>query len=358
MYKLRVKREKPIMNSRLIYTHANLTLCEIESDDGLVGYGFTDSLIAAEIITSSFKPILIGEDPFFVERLWSMMYRGVRKPVAKGEAIHAISAVDIALWDLIGKELKMPVYKLLGGFTNKVSAYASGGFYEEGKGERELVDEMLSYVEHGFNAVKMKVGRLSLEKDAERVANVRRVLGEEVTIMLDANNAWKSYEAIKFAQLVEKYSPFWIEEPLEPDDIQGLLDIATSTSIPIATGENEYTRYGFRDLIESQSVSIVQPDACLCGGITEIKKISAMASSHHIPVAPHTHPEIHAHLLASIDNGLIAEVFLPKLDPIGERIFASKPKVVRGQIGLTEKPGFGIEIDMRGVKSICFACYK
>lgn len=198
----------------------------------------------ATIVEERLKDLLVGEDPFQTEWLWNRMYsaEGTLTYGRRGIAIRAISAVDIALWDLKGKALKMPVCRLLGGCRTRVPAYASGGYYEEGKTVDDLADEATAYVKQRFKAVKIKVGLLQLDEDNERVRAVREAVGADVGLMVDANNAYRPYSAIRAARAFEKYSIEWLEEPVSPDDLSGSARVAAAVDTPLASGELEYTR--------------------------------------------------------------------------------------------------------------------
>ena len=279
-----------------------LLIQKLESDAGIVGRSIPAGRL--DIVESALLPRIRGENPFHVERLWDRMYRHNRKPVAKGEYIAAMGGVDIAIWDIIGKALDLPVYQVLGVYSERVRVYPAGGYYEEGKGVRELAKEMEDYVAEGFRAVKMKVGGEPMEVDVERVRAVRDAVGPKVDLLIDANNKWNAYEAIRFGRKVEKYDVFWFEEPVEPDDFKGCAEVKHALDIPIVA-ENEFTRWGARDLVEASSANIINLDTVIAGGITEYRKIAALASAHHIPVAPHGNPFMAVHLLASTPNTLV-----------------------------------------------------
>lgn len=304
---------------------------------------------------------LIGEDPFMVERIWQKMYMGdYRKPVAKGDWIANLSKVDVAIWDVIGKALKQPVYKLLGGFVNKVPVYAAGGYYREDKSIEDLAEELRGFVDAGYSAVKMKVGAwrfgVSMKTDIKRVKAVRDAIGYDVKLMVDANNAWDAKHAIKFIRAVECYEPYWFEEPVTPDDVKGSIEVKNATNVLVASGENEMTRWGSRDLINFRAVDVIQVDPRICGGLTESRKIAAMASAHHIWFAPHggSAAVLGAATVASASNGLIVEYFplskwrvqLP-IDPMNpEEKLLLEPKLVEnGWINMPQDHGLGYKID-------------
>ena len=336
-------RPKPITNGKHTYTHAGLALVNIETDEGINGIGLGGGGQIGNAIVDSLRPLLIGEDPIDVERLWHKMW--VPKLVGRrGLTTRAISAIDIGLWDLRAKIARMPLYKMLGGYRERVPAYIAGGYYVEGKGLRELADEMAEYVAWGARAVKMKVGALSIRADAERVRAVREAIGPEVKLLIDANCAYRCYEAIQFAKRVEEFEPFWFEEPVAADDYEGFRRLAEKTTIPLATGENEYTRYGFRDLIATGAVPILNADAKILGGVTEFMKVAALAQAHDLDIAPHGAQEIHVHLVAAISNGLILEFYPQQFDPMWGKMYRQTLQLDKdGMVRPPDGPGLGVE---------------
>ncbi len=336
-------RHKPITNGLHTYTHSGLGLVRIDTDAGLtgIGIGSLDATVCAAI--DEFAPALIGENPLSVERLWHKMW--VPKLIGRrGKTTRAISALDIGLWDLRAKAAGMPLYQLLGGFRDRVPTYIAGGYYEEGKGLDELAQEMITNVAMGARAVKMKVGAVSLQEDAERVRVVREAVGSSVKVMVDANCAYRAFEAIQLARLIEPYDVFWFEEPVAPDDMAGHRRLAQSTSIPIATGENEYTRYGFRDLIQHEAAAILNADALILGGVTEFMKVAHLAQAHDLDIAPHGPQQLHIHLVAAIANGLILEFYRDSVDPMWGRIYHHSLTInADGTVSPPEVPGIGLD---------------
>lgn len=345
--RLRYPERMPVKRNATIRSgggRAGMTQLELYTDGGIVGRSLPKS---SGLIEGLFHRVK-GENPFYVERIWDRMYRGNRKPVAKGDYIEAMGSVDIAVWDIIGKALGIPVYKVLGAHTDRLRVYAAGGYYRDDKTTGDLVAEMEGYVEEGFRAVKMKVGGEPMRVDEERVRAVRDAIGPDVDLLLDANNRWVPYEAIRFGRMVEKYEPFWFEEPVVADDFQGCAEVKHSLDIPIVAGENEYTRWGTRDLIEHRSCDILNLDTVKAGGITEHRKISALASAYHIPVSPHGSPHMASHLLASTPNALIMETY----PGVQSRYNPALPlyPVQDGYITMPQKPGLGIDPDPEMVK--------
>ena len=342
-------RQKPISNGKYTYKTVVLNLIHIHTDEGLTGIGWGGGTAATRpgavnsALVDHFKQALIGEDPFCYRRLWENMW--LPKIVGRrGMTTHVISAIDIALWDLMGKSVDKSVHKLLGGFTDRIPAYIAGGYYEEGKGLKELAQEMEENLRLGAKAVKMKVGGVPINQDIERIIAVRDAIGPDIKLLVDANNAYAAYEAIELARKMEPHDIFWFEEPVAPDDYRGHAHVGRSTVIPIATGENEYTRYGFRDLIEHESAAIFNADAQILGGITEFMHVAALAAAHDLRVAPHGAQEVHIHLVAAIANGLILEFYRESVDPLRGRIF-QEPLVLdkEGYVKVPDRPGLGME---------------
>jgi len=334
------KLERPYRNSILTTTNKGLTFVEVLTDEGVTGVCFGGN---RGTIEGSIKARLVGEDPLDAARLWQRMFTGWRKPVAKGDAISAIGCVDNALWDLRGKILGLPVYRMLGGYRNRVPAYAAGGYYEDGKGPAELAAELMRFVDAGYRAVKMKVGGAPFHEDVARVRAAREALGPDIQLMVDANNAWNAAEAIRFGRAVERYDLTWFEEPCWPDDLEGAAAVCRALDTPVASGEIEYTRWGCRDLIEHQAADIVQADPQTTGGLTEWVRIAALASAHHLPMAPHGNHYIGAHAVAAVDNGMIVESYAG-LHPWQDE-FLAPMRLEAGELVLPDTPGLGIGVD-------------
>jgi L-alanine-DL-glutamate epimerase-like enolase superfamily enzyme len=331
-------RKVAITNGKHTYPQVKFNVVTITTNEGITGYGY-----GHVDFVHYFREMLIGQDPLNNERLWDMMW--VPKLVGRrGLSTRSISAIDIALWDIKAKFAGLPLYKLLGAHKDKVPAYIAGGYYAEGKDLKALQEEMQLYVSWGARAVKMKIGALPLREDAERVKAVREAIGPDIKLMIDANCAYKQYEAITFAKMVEEYDPFWFEEPVMPDDLKGMKRLAEATTIPIATGENEYTRYGFRDLIENNAVPILNADAFILGGITEWLKVAALAQAYDLQVAPHGSQIVHVHLVSAAPNGLILEYYPEQFDPMLNSSYTRKLALnPDGTVTPPQVPGLGFE---------------
>lgn len=347
--------DKPIWDSQHYIASRNCVLVKVYTDEGFIGIGeaahFGGPLLSTiTIIEKELAPFVIGEDPYAVERIWEKVYRTTVQHGRRGIVIAALSGIDIALWDIMGQKAGLPLYRLLGFSQDSMQAYASIGFYSEDKGPAELAEEAATAVKAGFRGVKIKVGGLPLSADLKRVEAVRAAIGYDVALMVDANSNWDVPTALKAARALEALDIAWIEEPVAVDDIEGSARVAQATSIPIAGYEQETTRYGFKELISRRAVQIVQPDAIWSGGITECRKIAALASAGHLTCTPHVFSSAvciaaNLHLLASIPNGGWLE-FDQNPNALREELILRPFRIdSRGRVPLPENPGLGIELN-------------
>ena len=259
--------------------------------------------------------------------------------------------IDIALWDRNAKVADLPLYKYLGGaFEESVPAYASGGYYLPGKTDDMLVREVLGYIELGFRAVKIKVGRLDENAEEKRLAAVRKAVGPDVRIMMDANNAWSDLPtALRYMRRYEPYDPYWIEEPFGPDDIDNHARLSAATPIMVATGEIEAGRWRFKELLDKKAAIILQTDAAVCGGITEFRRIAATAASYGITMAPHWFHDLHVHLVAATPNARYVEYFPDDLVLNFRRLIDHQLETRNGNLLLPERPGLGFAFREKAV---------
>ena len=329
-------------------TRRDHLVVRIRTDDGLEGVGFTlgyDASVAmVALVDAIYRPILMGANALHSEYLWAEMYRQSIQAGRRGAALRAMSAIDIALWDLRGKRAGMPVMELLGVKSNHLRCYATGGYYREGYTEDDLVREIAGYVEKGFTAVKLKVGGAGARADAVRLKRVREAVGDDVDVLLDANGGWPDAPtAIAAMRRLEEYRPYWIEEPVRADNIAAMARIADALDTPVATGELEATRWAFADLIERRAADILQPDATVVGGVGEWLKVAHMAASFDIPIAPHYNWDIHTQLQASIPNGLFIEYFVRGSDvKVFDEVLENPIEPAGGFIEPRTEPGFGL----------------
>src|SRR5271168_1170212 len=351
-------------------------LVEIETDERVIGVGEAGvgGGITRDVIDKLLQPMLIGEDPLLIEGLWQKMFARTRQFGRRGIAMNAISGIDIALWDIAGKVAKMPLYRLLGGCRERVEAYASGGFYQEGKSVDDLAAEAEGYRASGFRGMKMKIGRnpstqthlrhlvdhaelceVEPEEDIARVAAVRRALGPRAKLMVDVNCAWSPSFAIEMGRAFEPHKLYWIEEPVATDDIDGSAMVAAALATPIAGYETEIGLYGFRELITRGAVDIVQPDLAWSGGFSECRRIAAYAQAHHRMMAPHAFASAvnlvaALHFAAAMPNALVLE-WDQNPNAIRDELLKEPLRLESdGTVKLPERPGLGIELDRAAVE--------
>lgn len=341
--------EKPVSFSTRQVSNRYYTIVRLQTSDGIEGIGFcyvgnSCGVIATLAIRDLLAPVLIGQDPHNVEFLWEMMYQESLLHGRAGSVMRALSALDIAIWDCNARSAGLPLYRFLGGSCrDEVPAYASGGYYAEGKTPAVLASEMRGFVEAGFRAVKIKVGRLDRkEEEEERIAAVRQAIGPEVHLMLDANNMWKSLPtALEHVRLYELYNPYWIEEPFGPDDIENHSRLARKTTVPIATGEIEAGRWRFKKLLDREAADILQIDAAVCGGITEFRRIAQTAAGYGVSVCPHWWHDLHVHLVAATPNATYVEFFPDDQVLNFRRVIDSQLVFHDGRLRLPTGPGLG-----------------
>jgi L-alanine-DL-glutamate epimerase-like enolase superfamily enzyme len=352
----------------------DMTLVRIETEDGLVGHGEAKATVASAgdnralsiLIEKELGPLLIGQDCRSISKHWENFYSGVRGHYAldrghvfpilgrRGITISAISGIDMALWDLLGQSLNTPVWQLLGGSRHDaMPAYASGGWADV----NNIGDQLNSYIERGgFAAVKMRIGVADGEvrHSVARVAAAREAIGPDIELMCDAHGTYTVSEAKRFCRMTEDFNIAWFEEPVTADDKRGLSEIRASTDIPIATGENESTRFAFRDLAELRAADVFQPDLAICGGITEAMRISAIASAHHILLAPHLWGgalmfAAGLHVCATSPAAHIIEYSLGA-NPILFELAEEAPVLIDGMVEIPDRPGLGVKINYDFVK--------
>ncbi|MDQ3856807.1 MAG: mandelate racemase/muconate lactonizing enzyme family protein [Chloroflexota bacterium] len=372
--KLCYQMDVPMADAIHFMPERPVLLVQVHTDDGLVGLGeaaayggYLESVEA--LVMGELRRTLVGQDPFRVERLWQAMATRAHQRGRRGMLMMAISGVDIALWDLIGQATRTPVYRLLGGYRDTLPVYASAGFYARDKGVSELSEELGEYAERGFRCVKMKVGRqpdallnplgdmpaceyatVGFEEDVERVRAARRAIGPKVRLAIDANNAWTPSLALEFMREVADQHIYWLEEPVATEDLEGSALVAHQLDTPVSGYETETGLPAFRNLIADRAVDIVQPDAIWTGGITECRKVAALAQAHHLPVIPHVFSSAvstaaNMHLIASIPNGSWLE-WDQNPNPLRSELFSEPLEVdPEGNVRLPDRPGLGFTLN-------------
>jgi D-galactarolactone cycloisomerase len=340
-------------------------LVEVRTDDGLTGWGealcqgLQPPQIAAAAIESALKPLLIGADPAQIEPLWHRMYMQTRDYGMKGAMIAAISGVDIALWDLAGKRLGQPVWRLLGGaYRERVQIYATGFYRVTGQGEApRLADEARQRAAEGFRFLKIKLGFGVADDIAVMQAVARAIEGLGLRLMIDTNHAYGVADAVRLGRALAPYDLRWYEEPVAAEDLAGYRELRAKLDVPVAGGENEFTVFGFRQLLEARAVDIAQPDVCATGGLTACRHIAALALAHGVQVNPHVWGSAvgqvaSLHLIGALplaNPSLFADEPVFEYDcsahPFREQLVDRPLRHNGGWLDLPTAPGLGIEVD-------------
>jgi L-alanine-DL-glutamate epimerase-like enolase superfamily enzyme len=347
----------------------DMVLVKVRTADGITGWGEAHHALAptlvADLVNQNLAPLLRDADAFAYEDIWQRLYAKQGQTHGPGQAFYkALSGIDMALWDARGKALKLPVYRLLGGSRKKIRAYAGGvclGF----QAPEALLREARSFVDRGYTALKLRLGD-SVERDLERVRHVREGLGDRIDLMVDINTRYSQLDMQRALPGLEACRVFWIEEPFAPDSYRDYAQFNARTLVPLAAGENHFTRYQALQLLEQGCVDILQPDPCKCGGITEAKKIADLAAAHRRAFAPHVGMSAIdgaacVHLLCAASNPLVYESDCAAYNPFRDDLVSGAPKVVDGYIEPNDQPGLGIEIDetliakLPGIPGPCYA---
>ena len=341
---------------------ANELLVRMKTDDGVEGFGlatsYTDITPLVNVVKGGLSDEILGMDALSPEGLYEKLFgltfsrKAAENSWGREALIRISSAVDIACWDIVGKMANLPLYRLFGGYRNKVPCYVTCAYYRDGKDNAELRDEIQMLVEQGHKGFKGKVGGLSLNEDIARMEIVREIIGPDKDLMIDVNRAWDLKTAIEGARLLEPLQPVWLEEPVRwTDDRRELKLLSQQTNIPLSGGESEVTSYGCRAMIEEQAIQILQFDCTMFGGFTEGRKLAALCELNHVDVAPHHDCFIHAPLVAGTPAGRIVESFTdPERDPLQAELYENPPHIDDGWLTLNEAPGLGLTLSESAVK--------
>ena len=364
---LRYELDKELGYSQQYYKHRTAHLVEIETDEGITGWGecFGPGNIALAnkyIVEKVIQPLIIGEDPINKEYIWHKVYNLLRDSGQKGMPIQALSGIDIALWDILAKKAKLPLYQLLGGKTNnKIPVYGYGMMLQK-KSVEELCElfkkEANQIKEKNFKAMKMKVG-LGPKEDLKLVSAVREVIGNDFKLMVDANHAYNKNDALYVGRGLDEMKIYWFEEPVAPEDYDGYKELKEKLKINIAGGEAEFTKYGWNELIKNNCIDIAQPEVCGLGGITEYLKVSALAQSNFIPIVNHVWGSalcvaVNLHLLTSLPDmpgGLFPTKSMLEFDTTEKNIFITDLAEEKFSIldQVKDKDGFASPLENIGI---------
>ncbi|HEX2172820.1 MAG TPA: mandelate racemase/muconate lactonizing enzyme family protein [Dehalococcoidia bacterium] len=343
-----VPLERPLHAAIARLDRIPLVLVVLPGEGGIWGqsyiYAFTmGKARAVKALIEDLRDLVVGQDSDFALGLWERLEYRIALAGYRGIAQFALSAIDIAVWDLRCKELGRPLYKVLGARRDRVPAYASEGLFLTEKPDA-LAYEAQELVAKGFRAVKMRVGRSDPAADLAAVEAVRSAIGPDIALMVDINQGWTADRAIRWGRRFEESDIYWLEEPVRYDDLEGHARIAAALDVPIASAENAYTLRGVRDYIEARAADILMPDLQRIGGVTGWLHVAGLAAAHGVPLSPHLFPEVGVHLVAASPTGLLQEHM-----PWADAILKDPLQVRDGEILVSDKPGVGIELDRAAV---------
>lgn len=349
--------DEPWKIGTAIFRTMTATLVRVETDEGISGIGECLTRFAPEaaaaIVEKILKPVVVGQDPFEIELIWEKMYGVMRgRGHSKGFTIEAMSGVDIALWDVMGKALGQPIHRLLGSYgRTTLPVYASSLLF---KPTAVLVAEAEQLAACGYTGIKLKIGQGD-KTDMTNVREIRRAVGDNVKLMTDANCAFDTHSAMLLGRQLQDEGVYWFEEPVAPENLDGYSKLAHALDMAIAGGESEFTRWAFKDLMAREAIDIIQPDLGRCGGFTEARKIAAVASAFDVPVAPHTGASSAVSIAAAIQwaaalpNMLTFEYMYPP-NPLREQLLLEPlPAVEKSCLRVLQNPGLGVELDPKAL---------
>lgn len=341
---LSIPFERPLITASFPIPAIDTVLVDVQTSDGIHGIGWIFAFGKKRVgvlksMVEDLADLVIGDDPRMTERLWQRMHSAVGFVGQQGITATAMSAIDTACWDIRGKMADEPIYRLLGGFRSEVEVYASEGLWLD-RSEGDLRQEAESFVERGFQAVKMRAGKLDEDEDVARIQAVRETIGPDIKLMVDANQAWSEKQTLRMAARLADFDLFWLEEPMPHGDVKGYARIRSDMSMPLCTGESNYLTSDIHRLIDAGAADILMPDLMRMGGVTGMVKAVHVCEVNNLPVTPHLFMEHSAHIAAASSN-----VMWQEHQPWWEPILAEPVNLRNGAIHLTDRPGFGIDID-------------
>lgn len=342
--------EKPIKTAIHDMRSIGCLLLHLETNQGLVGESYLFTLNAVRLkafdeMLKGFAHQVVGRDPHYVEAIWQAIWSEINPTGHKGVTISALSAIDVACWDLIGKAANKPLHHLFGACRDTVKTYASGGLWLSHTID-ELLYEAQAFLDHGFRAMKLRIGKPTLQEDVERVKILRDAIGPDIELMVDANQSFTAKEAIRLGRALEAFNPIWMEEPVAAHDLEGHAEVRLKLDIPIACGESEYTRYGMRDIIRSKACDLLMPDLQRIGGLSEMRKAAALAAGFNMPISTHMFTEHSLSIAGSTANCISVEHM-----PWCASLFNEPLEVKNGFITIPQRPGCGFTFNEDAVKN-------
>ena len=342
----------------------SVIITKIFIDDGLISEVFAGDdrfrgNLILKCINEQMGPEIIGMNPLEIEKIWNFLFNNHIKNVAsenreilRGTLMRAIACIDFALWDILGKSENKPVIELLGKKKDKLKVSTIGGYYLDGKGEKEIFDEMQMYQDLGYRACKFKIGKLKPKEDFKRIEAAKKGISKDFDLMVDVNCGYSIDEAIEFCEFAKDINIRWLEEPCNWwDDVHFMSKLKEKTKIKIAAGQSEINHFGIRRMIEKKAIDVCNLDSFHAGGITEWKKAAKICNEHNIEMAHHEEASISSHLLGSEKEGTFVEIFAdPDRDPFHEKIWINKPKIKDGFINTPKEAGLGVKLDWDIIK--------
>ena len=354
---LNAKIERPFRIATTTFEEVRALIVRVVTDDGIIGIG--ESVVRSApkatkyIVEDMLAPLILGEDPMNAAALWWKMFSAMRtRGHTKGHFVEALSGVDVAIWDIIGKVLNLPVYKALHGFGRQtLKTYGSSVFCDD---PEKMAAKACEFLDLGYKGVKIKLG-MGIREDAEAVKAIRQAVGDDILLMVDANSNYDAGSAIRLGRLLEPYNIEWFEEPVPPYDLRGYKQVKQGQPLPVAGGEGEFSLFGFRDLLATGSVDMVQPDIGRVGGFTEGMRIAALIQADNLGLSPHTgmfsalNVVVAMHFAAAAPNFKIFE-FMEIDHPLMDIFVEPMPRPKNGEIQMPENTGLGVELDMEKIR--------
>ncbi len=341
--------EPPLKTSIHQIGSVGCVLVFLDTDEGITGEGYAFTLSAERLdvidaLVKSLAHVVVGRDPFDVEANWRGMWNDIHFVGRAGLTNFAMAAIDTACWDIVGKAMDKPLYKIFGGCRDKIKTYASGGLWLSLSID-ELVVEAKGFIDQGFRAMKARLGKPCIEEDVERIAAVRAAIGSNIDLMADANQGLTVDHAIRLGRKLEAFNLVWFEEPVPTHDHEGHAMIAAVLDTPIASGETEYTHQGIKRMIDAKAADILMPDLQRMAGLTEFRKVAALAEAHDLPISPHIFSEQSLAIAGSAPNCTYLE-YMPWFEPLYNETMA----VEDGMVAMPDRPGVGFTFDMDAVE--------
>lgn len=337
--------EKPVKTAIHHMRSVGCVCLQIHTDEGVIGEGYLFTLNAVRIkafheMVKGFEHQLIGRNPYYIEAIWESIWSEINPTGHKGVTISALSAIDMALWDLVGRALDKPLHHLFGACRDKIWTYASGGLWLSYT-EDELVKEAQEFIDQGFRSMKIRVGHQDIKKDVARVKLIREAVGPDIELMVDANQSFTPKQAIQLGRRLEEFDIFWFEEPVAAYDLEGHAEVRSRLDMNVASGETDYTRYGMKDYIQSRACDILMPDLQRIGGLSEMRKTAALASAFNMPISTHIFTE-HSLCIAGSAANCISVEHMPWYAPL----FNEEMVIQDGYIEIPDRPGTGFTLNL------------